>query len=80
MFTLRCTLKLPSGQQVEAVASSESPDSETLFAYSGAVEVLPRRFASGQVADLRVLFGNLARELHGELVTSEEGEYSVWAE
>lgn len=80
MFTLRCILKLPDGRQVEGVASAESPEDDVVFSYSGAVDVLPRRFISGQVAFLGVFFDNLARELHGELVTSEEGGYSAWAE
>ncbi|HXG47086.1 MAG TPA: hypothetical protein VNO52_05640 [Methylomirabilota bacterium] len=80
MLTQICTLKFRDGQMVHGLIEAESANGEYPIHYAGAVDRLPRRFETGDPADLRGLFRNLARELDAEFSEQTTGEYDRWAE
>lgn len=75
-----CILTFKDGRQVKATMHADSPDTDSPIEYAGAIELLPRRFAVGAPADLRILFENLSKELGASLSVRQEGEYERWAE
>lgn len=74
-----CELVFQDGARVKATVSNGSPEADSPVAYKGAMDRLPRTLPESDNATLKVLFGNLAREMSARLDVSESGEFEEWA-
>ncbi|HWY74986.1 MAG TPA: hypothetical protein VN281_05185 [Verrucomicrobiae bacterium] len=78
MVTTTCKLTLGE-KSVTGRVSVSTPYQDGHVIYSGQVELIPRdrRFTTAAPPLLRILFKNLARELHANVAINDEGNYDV---
>ena len=75
MMTQTCILKFSDGIEVRAWVAAATPYDENPVQYAGPANRLSRQWMKATPADLRMLFGNQARELGAEYSESSSGEF-----
>ncbi len=80
MLTVNHILKFKDGRSVSATLSARSPQGDYPVEYSGDVSRLLRKFEKSDPFVLEALFKNLARELNAELISTQNGEFDIFAE
>ena len=79
MIVATYTLTFPDGDTITAEIRAETPDREYPVCYSGAVERLPRKYATGDTRVLRVWADSIAKENGAAASEKIGGMYDRWA-
>lgn len=80
MRTIICKLNFLDGATVTATITARSAQGEYPITYEGAIERLPRNYATGNEDTLKSLFKILASTLDASIAVSATGNYDSWAE